>query len=592
MNKTLVYMALALAAVGCSGGSVANGPLWLACGEPELKGEPYYELRILDHWDNLDDSVERGYAGKSIWEWTADEIPTERINEYGRLNQSIGINGSVLNNVNANPHILDAEHIERVGQIADILRNYGIKTYLSINFATPLALGELPTADPIDEEVAQWWENKADEIYTRIPDFGGFLVKASSEGQPGPQDFGRSHVDGANMLADALAPHGGIVMWRAFVYASTSPDRANQAVEEFKPFDGQFRDNVIIQIKNGPVDFQAREPFSPLFGQLESTPTMPELQITQEYLGQSFHLAYLGSMWEEFFNDVRQYARLDSKAIAGVANTGQEDTWCGHIFSQANWYAFGRLAWDPTLSAEQIADEWIHLSFPRPAGCSKARFEKKFVEPVKAMMLESREAVVNYTMPLGFHHLFNGSHYGPGPWQRSIRPDWSPVYYHKADSLGVGFDRTVATGSGNIGQYHEPLASRFENIETCPENLILWFHHVPWDYTMSSGRTLWDEICLHYENGIKSVQGFLKTWDSVKEFVDEDTWNKVQDRLVIQEADARWWRDACVQYFQTFSGRPVPEDVQAPEIPLDSLYRMPGNPPVLQADAGLEASSF
>ena len=592
MNKALVYIALALAAVGCSGGSVANGPLWLAAGEPELKGEPYYELRILDHWDNLDDSVERGYAGKSIWEWTADEIPTERINEYGRLNQSIGINGSVLNNVNANPHILDAEHIERVGQIADILRNYGIKTYLSINFATPLALGELPTADPLDEEVAQWWKDKADEIYTRIPDFGGFLVKASSEGQPGPQDFGRSHVDGANMLADALAPHGGIVMWRAFVYASTSPDRANQAVEEFKPFDGQFRDNVIIQIKNGPVDFQAREPFSPLFGQLKSTPTMPELQITQEYLGQSFHLAYLGTMWEEFFNDVRQYARLDSKAIAGVANTGQEDTWCGHIFSQANWYAFGRLAWDPTLSAEQIADEWIHLSFPRPAGCSKARFEKKFVEPVKAMMLESREAVVNYTMPLGFHHLFNGSHYGPGPWQRSIRPDWSPVYYHKADSLGVGFDRTVATGSGNIGQYNEPLASRFENIETCPENLILWFHHVPWDYTMSSGRTLWDEICLHYENGIKSVQGFLKTWDSVKEFVDEDTWNKVQDRLVIQEADARWWRDACVQYFQTFSGRPVPEDVQAPEIPLDSLYRMPGNPPVLQADAGLEASSF
>ena len=592
MKTRLLTIALAIAAVGCSGGGVADGPLWLAAGEPELKGEPYYELRILDHWDNLDDSVERGYAGRSIWEWTADEIPVERINEYGRLNKSIGINGSVLNNVNANPRILDAEHIERVGKIADILREYGIKTYLSINFATPLALGELPTADPLDPAVIQWWNDKAEEIYARIPDFGGFLVKASSEGQPGPQDFGRSHVDGANMLADALAPHGGIVMWRAFVYASTSPDRANQAVEEFKRFDGQFRDNVIIQIKNGPVDFQAREPFSPLFGQLESTLTMPELQITQEYLGQSFHLAYLGTMWEEFFGDVRSYARLDNKAIAGVANTGQEDTWCGHIFSQANWYAFGRLAWDPTLSAEQIADEWIHLTFPRPQGCSKARFEKKFVAPVKAMMLESREACVNYTMPLGFHHLFNGSHYGPGPWQRSIRPDWSPIYYHKADSLGVGFDRTVATGSGNIGQYHEPLASRFEDIRTCPENLILWFHHVPWDYTMSSGRTLWDEICLHYESGIRSVRGFLKTWDEVREFVDEDTWNKVEERLVIQEADARWWRDACVQYFQTFSKRPVPDDVQAPEIPLDSLYRRPGNPPRTRYDGTIGDSSF
>lgn len=592
MKTRLLTIALAIAAVGCSGGGVADGPLWLAAGEPELKGEPYYELRILDHWDNLDDSVERGYAGRSIWEWTADEIPVERINEYGRLNKSIGINGSVLNNVNANPRILDAEHIERVGKIADILREYGIKTYLSINFATPLALGELPTADPLDPAVIRWWNDKAEEIYARIPDFGGFLVKASSEGQPGPQDFGRSHVDGANMLADALAPHGGIVMWRAFVYASTSPDRANQAVEEFKRFDGQFRDNVIIQIKNGPVDFQAREPFSPLFGQLESTLTMPELQITQEYLGQSFHLAYLGTMWEEFFGDVRSYARLDSKAIAGVANTGQEDTWCGHIFSQANWYAFGRLAWDPTLSAEQIADEWIHLTFPRPQGCSKARFEKKFVAPVKAMMLESREACVNYTMPLGFHHLFNGSHYGPGPWQRSIRPDWSPIYYHKADSLGVGFDRTVATGSGNIGQYHEPLASRFEDIRTCPENLILWFHHVPWDYTMSSGRTLWDEICLHYESGIRSVRGFLKTWDEVREFVDEDTWNKVEERLVIQEADARWWRDACVQYFQIFSKRPVPDDVQAPEIPLDSLYRRPGNPPRTRYDGTIGDSSF
>ena len=590
--KAFKYLLPALCAAlflsGCS--QKPADVLWLAAGPVEPQGQPYYEYRILDHWDNLDDSVERGYAGKSIWEWTSPEIPVERIHTYGRLNKSLGINGSVLNNVNANPKILDSEHIRRVAQIADILREYGIRTYLSINFATPMALGEVPTADPLDPAVAQWWKDKVDEIYTLIPDFGGFLVKASSEGQPGPQDFGRSHVDGANMLADALAPHGGMVMWRAFVYAATSPDRANQAVEEFKPLDGQFRDNVIIQIKNGPVDFQAREPFSPLFGQLDNTVTMPELQVTQEYLGQSFHLVYLAPMWEEFFNEVRSYARLDNKAIAGVANTGQEDTWCGHIFSQANWYAFGRLAWDPTLTSEQIADEWIHHTFLRPWWCSKKRFEREFVTPVKEMMLASREACVNYTMPLGFHHIFNGSHYGPGPWQGSIRPDWSPLYYHKAGPDGVGFDRTVATGSGNIGQYHEPFASTMENLATTPDKYLLWFHHVPWDYRMKSGRTLWDEICLHYQSGINSVQGFLDTWAAVKKFVPEDTWNKVQERLVIQEADARWWRDACVQYFQTFSGMPVPSDVAAPEIPLDSLKRRRGNPPVLAEPAG--ASSF
>ena len=578
----------AILAAGC-----ANKPkdvLWLANGPVEPQGEPYYEYRILDHWDNLDDSVERGYAGKSIWEWTAPEIPAERIHTYGRLNKSLGINGSVLDNVNANPKILDSEHIRRVAQIADILREYGIRTYLAINFATPMALGELPTADPLDPAVVQWWKAKADEIYTLIPDFGGFLVKASSEGQPGPQDFGRTHVDGANMLADAVGPHGGMVMWRAFVYAATSPDRANQAVEEFQHLDGQFRDNVIIQIKNGPVDFQAREPFSPLFGRMDKTVTMPELQVTQEYLGQSVHLVFLAPMWEEFFDEVRSYARLDRKAIAGVANTGQEDTWCGHVFSQANWYAFGRLAWDPTLTSEQIADEWIHLTFVKPWWCSKKRWEKEFVTPVKEMMLSSREACVNYTMPLGFHHIFNGSHYGPGPWQGSVRPDWSPLYYHKAGPDGVGFDRTVATGSGNTAQYHEPFASMVDNLSTCPDKYLLWFHHLPWDYRMRSGRTLWDEICLHYQSGIDTVRGYLDTWAAVKKFVDEDTWNKVQERLVIQEADARWWRDACVQYFQTFSGMPVPSDVAAPEIPLDSLKRRRGNPPILAPDPAGDSS--
>ena len=575
MNRTFTFISAALIAAACTGCGRAAGPLWLAAGEPVQEGEPYYELRILDHWDNLDDSVERGYAGPSIWEWTSPTVPEERIRTYGRLNQSIGINGSVLNNVNANPKILDDAHIARVAEIASILREYGIRTYLSINFATPMALGELPTADPADPAVADWWRKKIDRIYELVPDFGGFLVKASSEGQPGPQDFGRSHAEGANMLADALAPHGGIVMWRAFVYSATSPDRANQAVEEFKPLDGQFRDNVIIQIKNGPVDFQAREPVNPLFFNLRNTASMPEVQITQEYLGQSRHLVFLAPMWEEFLD---QAASTGRKAIAGVANTGQEDSWCGHIFSQANWYAFGRLAWDPTLSSSQIAEEWIRLSFVRPWWCPKARFEKEFVNPVKDMMLSSREACVSYTMPIGLHHIFNGSHYGPGPWERSIRPDWSPAYYHKADADGIGFDRTVATGSGNTAQYPEELASLYEDLESCPENLLLWFHHVGWDYRMSSGRTVWDELCLHYDNGIKTVQGYMDTWMDVKRYVDKDVWNEVWKRLVIQESDARWWRDACVQYFGSFAGLTPPADVSAPEIPLDSLYwrRRPG----------------
>ncbi len=581
--KTTLLCAFSAVLCACSG---ENGPLWLANGPVAPEGEPHFQYRILDHWDNLDDSVERGYAGKSIWNWTG-ELPVGRIRAYGELNRSIGINGSVLNNVNANPKILTGEYLPRVAQIADILREYGIRTYLSINFATPMALGELPSADPLDESVIMWWKDKVDEIYAAIPDFGGFLVKASSEGQPGPQDFGRSHVDGANMLADALSPHGGIVMWRAFVYSATSPDRANQAVEEFKDLDGMFRDNVIIQIKNGPVDFQAREPVNPLFYNLSRTEAMPELQVTQEYLGQSMHLAFLAPMWEEFFKD----AGSSFNAIAGVANTGQEDSWCGHIFSQANWYAFGRLAWDPALSSSQIAREWISLTFRKPRWCSARRFERKFISPVENMMLASREAVVDYTMPLGFHHIFNGSHYGPGPWQRSIRPDWSPLYYHRADSAGVGFDRTEATGSANTAQYPEPWRSVYEDISTCPENLLLWFHHVPWDYTMSSGRTLWDEICLHYDRGISAVEEFISTWESVRPYVSRDIWQHVRQRLDIQYEDAKWWRDACVQYFGQFSAMPVPGDARQPEIPLDSLMRRRGDPPVLK-DIAAGDSSF
>ena len=542
----------------------------------DVQEKPFYDLRLLNHWDNLDDTVERGYAGLSMWEWTAAEIPEARIRHYGELCASVGINGAVLNNVNSNPLMLDAEHIARVAKIADILREYGIKAYVSIKWTSPISLDGLKSGDPLDPKVRQWWKDKADEIYAAIPDFGGFLVKANSEGQAGPQDYGRTHADGANMLAEALAPHGGIVMWRAFVYSPTSPDRANQAVEEFLPLDGQFADNVIVQIKNGPVDFQPREPFSPLFGKLRNTKMMMEFQITQEYLGFSNHLAYLGTMWEECLDSDTYRDGPGSPvaktitAIAGVANTGQDPNFCGYVFAQANWYAFGRLAWDPTLSAEDIADEWIRQTFLKPEGMSQKAFDKKFVAPVHDILMASREAVVNYEMPLGLHHLFGGTHYGPAPWDRLGRPDWTPAYYHQADSAGIGFDRT-RNGSDNVHQYNEPLTSTYESLETCPENLLLWFHHLPWDYKLASGRTLWDEICLHYDKGIQTVEGFRKTWQGLKPYVSPALWEEADRKLTIQANDGRWWRDANVGYFQTFSGRPVPEDVEPLRTPIDSL---------------------
>lgn len=543
----------------------------------DLREKPAYEYRILDHWDNLDDSVERGYAGLSMWEWTSVDIPEERIRKYGRLCASVGLNGSVLNNVNSNPAVLDGEHIARVARIADILREYGIKVYLSIKWTSPMTLGGVKTGDPLDPSVRRWWKDKADEIYEAVPDFGGFLVKANSEGQEGPQDHGRTHADGANMLAEALAPHGGIVMWRAFVYAPTSPDRANQAVEEFEPLDGQFADNVMVQIKNGPVDFQPREPFSPLFGRMPKTKLMMEFQITQEYLGFSNHLAYLGTTYEECLDsdtyrdgEGSTVARMIT-GIAGVANTGQDANFCGYVFAQSNWYMFGRLAWNPMLGAGEIADEWIRQTFRTPEGMSDKAFARKFIGPVKAIMMDSREAVVNYEMPLGLHHLFTGTHYGPAPWDVSIRPDWSPGYYHKADSAGIGFDRTVS-GSGNTMQYNEPLASVYNDIRTCPENLILWFHHVPWDYRLSSGRTMWDEICLHYDNGISQVEEFRRTWAGLEPYVSPAIFAEVSDKLEKQRNDAEWWRDACVGYFQRFSGRELPADVRPLNIPVDSLF--------------------
>ena len=500
----------------------------------------------------------------------------ERIRRYGELCASVGLNGAVLNNVNSNPLILDAEHIARVAKIAGILREYGIRTYLSIKWTSPITLSGLTSGDPLDPAVRRWWKDKAREIYRAIPDFGGFLVKANSEGQAGPQDYGRTHADGANMLAEALKPYGGIVMWRAFVYSPTSPDRANQAVEEFLPLDGKFADNVIVQIKNGPVDFQPREPFSPLFGKLRNTQMMMEFQITQEYLGFSNHLAYHGTTWEEclqadtYRDGPGSTVAKMVTAIAGVANTGQDPGFCGYVFAQANWYAFGRLAWNPELSAEEIADEWIRQTFIRPAGMSFKTFGKKFVDPVREMMMASREAVVDYEMPLGLHHLFGGTHYGPMPWERLGRPDWTPAYYHQADSAGIGFDRT-RSGSGNVDQYNEPWASTLNDPETCPENLLLWFHHLPWDYPMKSGRTLWDEICLHYDRGIRTADGFRETWKGLKPYVAPALWDQTSGKLAIQAADARWWRDACVGYFQLFSRRPLPADAAPLETPIDSL---------------------
>ena len=572
----LLYASYELLRMQESGNEPKNGE--------KIVSVPAFERRILNHWDNLDGTIERGYAGHSIWNWetvnTANIAANNSIYaEYARANASVGINGTVLNNVNANADILTREYLLKVKALADIFRPYGLKVYLSLNFAAPKHLANLKTSDPLDKDVIAWWNAKVAEIYSIIPDFGGFLVKANSEGQSGPQDYGRTHADGANMIADALKPFGGIVMWRAFVYNAQSPDRAKQAVEEFMPLDGQFRDNVLIQIKNGPVDFQPREPFSPLFGQFEKTQAMVEVQITQEYLGHANHLVYLHPMWKECL-DSDTYERGEGStvgaitegkiipykytAIAGVSNVGNDRNWCGHHFAQANWYAFGRMAWNPELTSEQIADEWLRQSFST---------DNQFVEPVKKMMLASREACVKYEMPLGLHHTFKGpDHYGPGPWDRSIRPDWEPAYYHKAAADGLGFDRTM-NGSGAVAQYHEPLKSMYNDVNTCPENLILWFHHLPWDYKMKSGRTLWDELCLTFQSGMDDTKSFVTTWNSVEQYVDAMRFADVKAKLERQAKDAIWWRDATIQYFQQFSGMQLPEGCQPFQQKLDKLMK-------------------
>ena len=538
-----------------------------SCDNLDISEQPAYDLRILNHWDNPNGTVERGFAGKSIF---LNPDP-ERMKIYARANASVGINGTVLNNVNAKPEALSTESLQKAKSIADQLRPYGIRVYLSINFASPIKVGGLKTADPLDADVIRWWKEKVNEIYKLIPDFGGFLVKANSEGEPGPQDFGRTHADGANMLANALKPHKGIVMWRAFVYAPQSPDRANQAYLEFMPLDGQFANNVIIQIKNGPVDFQPREPYSPLFTAMQKTQMMVEFQITQEYLGAANHLVYLAPMWQEFFSFVKPSSL---KAMAGVANIGDNTNWCGHHFAQANWYAFGRLAWNPNLTSEEIANEWLQQTFSLGSAVANSSLFTLHSSLLN-LMLRSREACVSYMMPLGIHHIFAGNHhYGPEPWYapRGVRADWTPPYYHKADSIGLGFDRTL-TGSANVKQYPDELCRLYNDINTCPENLLAWFHHVPWDHKMKSGRTFWDELCHKYDDGVHEARRFLAIWDAIQPYVDAQRFEEMQRKLRIQARDSEWWRDACLLYFQTFSKRPIPQDVEHPVHNLDEMMR-------------------
>ncbi len=540
---------------------------------------PAIQLRMLDHWDNLDRSVERGYAGQSLWDWAhLPDSVSPRYRDYARANASIGINAVALTNVNANARVLTPEYLPKVAAVANVLRPYGMRVFLTARFSAPIEIGGLATADPLDSTVHAWWKSKTDEIYRAIPDFGGFLVKANSEGQPGPQDYHRSHADGANMLADAVASHGGVVIWRAFVYSSAVPaDRIKQAYDEFKPLDGLFRDNVLVQVKNGPLDFQPREPFHPMIGAMPKTPLMLELQITKEYLGQDTHLAYLGSLFEEVLSadtwasgkgstvatvidgSLHHYSRT---GIAGVANVGSDRNWTGSQFNQANWYAFGRLAWSPTASAANVADEWIRMTFSNDAAV---------VQPVERMMLMSREAVVNYMTPLGLAHIMaTGHHYGPGPWARAGRADQTPVYFHRADTTGIGFDRT-ATGSDAVAQYFDPARRQFASRDSVPESLLLWFHHVQWDERLRSGETLWETLVSHYYAGVDSVGAMQRAWRGLAGRIDDARYRDVDSFLTIQEHEARWWRDAALQYFQQFSRLPIPKRYEPPAHPL-SFY--------------------
>jgi alpha-glucuronidase len=538
---------------------------------------PRIGLRMLDHWDNLDGTIERGYAGHSLWDWhKLPDYVSPRYEDYARADASIGINAVSLTNVNADPLVLTAEYLPKVAALADVFRRFGIRLFLTARFSSPIELGGLATADPLDDGVRAWWRAKAEEIYRQVPDFGGFLVKASSEGQPGPQDYGRTHADGANLLADAVAPGGGLVIWRAFVYrAVEGEDRHKQAYAELAPLDGRFRPNVALQVKNGAIDFQPREPFHPLFGAMPKTPLFLEVMLAQEYLGFATHLVFHAPLIKEVL-DADTFARgagstvarvvdgsLQAHAVtgmAGVANTGDERNWTGHPFLQANWYAFGRLAWDHQLGAAAIADEWLRMTFSNDA---------RFVAPARAMMIASREAPVSYMTPLGLHHLMaKDHHHGPGPWvapdREGVRADWTSVYYHRADAAGLGFDRSPS-GSNAVAQYNPPLPELFGDLRSCPEEYLLWFHHVRWDHVLGSGRTLWDELCHRYATGVDLVRGMRRSWSDLRPYVDRDRHAHVAALLAIQEKEARWWRDACLLYFQTFSKRPFPADCEPPQ---------------------------
>ena len=555
-----------------------------------IESAPRLPLRLLDHWDNLDGTAERGYAGASLWEWARlPDSLNPRYRDYARANASVGINGVVPTNVNADPRVLTPAYLVKVAALANVLRPYGITVYLSPRFSAPIEIGNLPTADPLDPGVRAWWAAKVDEIYRAIPDFGGFLVKANSEGQPGPQDYHRTHADGANLLADALAPHGGIVMWRAFVYRSEVPtDRVMQAADEFVPLDGAFRKNVLLQVKNGPLDFQPREPFHPLFGAMPHTPLMMEVQITKEYLGQDTHLAFLAPVWEEVLN-ADTYAPgpgttvgKEIHGIAGVANVGSDRDWCGSDFNQANWYAFGRLAWDYTLPSSALADEWVRMTFSNAP---------RVVDRVKAIMLASREAVVNYMTPLGLaHQMARGHHYGPGPWVTGGRADQTSVYFSRADSAGLGFDRT-ASGSDAVRQYAAPLRARFGSRDSVPEQLLLWFHHVGWSERLRSGRSLWEALLAHYQAGVDTARWMRRTWDGMADLVDPERFRRTQAFLHIQEAEARWWRDASVLYWQSFSHLPLPPNYETPAHDLDWYRRLrcPPDPRKPRRDAVMGA---
>jgi len=545
---------------------------------------PKIKCRLLNHWDNLDGSVERGYAGASLWDWhKLPEYLSPRYTDYARANASVGINGTVITNVNANARALTPEYLEKVAALATVFRRYGIKVYLTARFSSPIETGGLKTADPMDAGVQQWWNQKADEIYKLIPDFGGFLIKANSEGQPGPQDYGRNHADGANMLAKAVAPHGGIVMWRAFVYSHEVPDdRAKQSYSEFTPLDGKFEKNVFVQVKNGPIDFQPREPFHPLFGAMPQTPIMMEFQLTQEYLGQGTHLVYLAPLFKEVLNADTQVKGKGSEVanvidgtledhqlsgIAGVANIGNDRNWCGHPFAQSNWYAFGRLAWNHELSPETIADEWIRMTFNNDAG---------FIAVATRMMMQSRETTVDYMTPIGLHHIMAFEHHaGPGPWSNIGRADWTSPYYHRADSLGIGFDRT-STGSNALAQYAPEVAAEWADLKTCPEKYLLWFHHLSWDYKLKSGESLWNGLISHYYSGVEDVRKMQKDWESLKGKIDAQRFEHVEAYLKIQEKEAVWWRNSCIQYFQQFSKLPIPAGYEKPEMPWEYYKKLTG----------------